>query len=160
MDYLAKVYAEILEISKRLFKQKKNKDFSKAFGVTRKRSEHLLSWVHLILKNYLPLTKALFLQHSMAGTLSIYWIVCKSLQKQTIFWIPVKFSNKLNFRLISCLLILKLNLLKQILRNIPVVENAFSKIQKQPSTGVLKKKFSENMLPIYMRTPISIKVAL
>ena len=41
-----------------------------------------------------------------------------------------------------------------------MVENAFSKIQKQPSAGVLKKKCSENMLPIYMRTPISIKVAL
>ena len=35
-----------------------------------------------------------------------------------------------------------------------MVENAFNKIQKQPSTGVLKKKCSENMLPIYGRTPM------
>ena len=30
-----------------------------------------------------------------------------------------------------------------------------NKVQKQPTRGVLKKRFSENMQHIYMRTPMS-----
>ena len=87
---------------------KKNKDNSKAFCVTRRRVlSRMLSRVHFILENYLPLVKVPFLQHSMPDTLSIYLISCKS-WKKIIFWIIVKFPNGLNFRLISCLLLFKI----------------------------------------------------